>query len=149
MITQNIDDLHERAGSSNVIHLHGEIKKARSTVNANLIYDLDDWKIKIGDKCELGSQLRPHIVWFGEAVPMITTAISKIAQADIFLVIGTSLDVSPASELVDCAADHAKKYIIDILIKNSNDFIMIKEKASKGVSLLSNELLNNWSFFEK
>ena len=87
IITQNVDDLHERAGSSNVYHLHGELKKARSTVDPGLIYELDEWELKMGDLCEKGSQLRPHIVWFGEPVPMFEKAVEIAKTADIFIVI--------------------------------------------------------------
>ncbi|NLF43459.1 MAG: NAD-dependent deacylase, partial [Bacteroidales bacterium] len=97
VITQNVDDLHERAGSSKVLHLHGELKKARSTKDENLIYDIKGWELKMGDLCEKGSQLRPHIVWFGEAVPMIDTAALLSSKADIFIVVGTSLNVYPAA----------------------------------------------------
>ena len=113
IITQNVDDLHERAGSSKVLHLHGELKKVRSTVDEDLVYDLDGWELKMGDKCEKGSQLRPHIVWFGEAVPMIELAATLTEQADIFIVIGTSLNVYPAASLIGFVPDSAKKYLID------------------------------------
>ena len=93
IITQNVDDLHEQAGSTKVLHLHGELKKVRSTVDESLVYDLEGWELKKGDLCEKGSQLRPHIVWFGEAVPMIEPAMELSAEADIFIVIGTSLNV--------------------------------------------------------
>src|ERR1035437_1122490 len=85
IITQNVDDLHERAGSKNVLHLHGELKKVRSTEDDNLVYELDGWELKLGDNCEKGSQLRPHIVWFGEAVPMIEPAVLLSQDADIFI----------------------------------------------------------------
>lgn len=113
IITQNVDDLHERAGSTNVIHLHGELKKAQSTLDSTLIYDIDRWEIKDGDKCEKGSQLRPHIVWFGEQVPMMETAIEIASSADIFVVVGTSLQVYPAAGLVDFVTDHTIIYVID------------------------------------
>jgi NAD-dependent deacetylase len=113
IITQNVDDLHERAGSSKVLHLHGELKKVRSTVDENLVYDLDGWELKMGDKCEKGSQLRPHIVWFGEAVPMIQLATKLTAQADIFIVIGTSLNVYPAASLIEFVPYNAAMYLID------------------------------------
>ena len=100
IITQNIDDLHERAGSTQVLHLHGELKKVRSTTDPNLVYTLNGWELKLGDRCEKGSQLRPHIVWFGEAVPDIIIAESMVKKADIFLVIGTSLKVYPAAGLL-------------------------------------------------
>ena len=113
IITQNVDDLHERAGSSKVLHLHGELKKVRSTVDENLIYDLNGWELKMGDKCEKGSQLRPHIVWFGEAVPMIQLATKMTEQADIFIVIGTSLNVYPAASLIEFVSHNAAMYLID------------------------------------
>src|ERR1035437_3298973 len=100
IITQNVDDLHERAGSSKVLHLHGELKKVRSTIDDNLVYDLKGWELKMGDKCEKGSQLRPHIVWFGEAVPMIQLATVMIEKADFFFLIGPFLNVYPAALLL-------------------------------------------------
>lgn len=113
IITQNIDNLHERAGSSSVLHLHGIITQSRSTWNPELIYDIDGWELKMGDTCELGYQLRPHIVWFGEAVPEIERAASIVASADIFMIIGTSLVVYPAAGLVQYAPAHIPVYIID------------------------------------
>jgi len=100
IITQNVDNLHEKAGSSNVLHLHGELFKVRSTVDESKVYELEGWELNWGDKCELGSQLRPHIVWFGEAVPLIETAIKIAKTADLFVVIGTSLAVYPAASIV-------------------------------------------------
>lgn len=113
IITQNIDNLHERAGSSSVLHLHGIITQSRSTRNPELVYDIKGWELKMGDTCELGSQLRPHIVWFGEAVPEIERAASIVAQADIFMIIGTSLVVYPAAGLIQYAPPHIPIYIID------------------------------------
>lgn len=113
IITQNIDNLHERAGSSNILHLHGEITKSRSSKHENLVYDITGWELKMGDVCERGHQLRPHIVWFGEAVPLIETAALMVAQADIVLIVGTSLVVYPAAGLVQYAPDHARVYVID------------------------------------
>lgn len=113
VITQNIDNLHERAGSSNVIHLHGEIFKSRSTVDPTLVYEMDGWEIKLGDKCEKGSQLRPHIVWFGEMVPMMEIAVTEAQTADIFLVVGTSLNVYPAASLIDYISADIPLYVID------------------------------------
>ena len=112
IITQNVDDLHERAGSSHVLHLHGELLKAQSTLDKNLVYP---WvkDITLYDKCEKGSQLRPFIVWFGEEVPLIYKAAALVAQADILLVIGTSLLVYPAANLIYEAPDGAAKFIID------------------------------------
>jgi NAD-dependent deacetylase len=113
IITQNIDNLHERAGSTSVIHLHGELMKARSTVDPSLIYTLDHWEMKIGDKCEKGSQLRPHIVWFGEAVPAMEDAIAITESADILCVIGTSLNVYPAAGLIHYAPESILVFLID------------------------------------
>ncbi len=144
IITQNIDDLHERAGSSSVLHLHGEINQSRSSVDPELIYNIDHWEMKVGEHCEKGSQLRPNIVWFGEDVPMINAAIPIILEADIFMVIGTSLNVYPAAGLVDFVADSAKKYHIDpngLSKDNKEDFHVIAEKAGKVLPALVQSLL--------
>ncbi|HIB27552.1 MAG TPA: NAD-dependent deacylase [Candidatus Marinimicrobia bacterium] len=143
IITQNIDDLHERGGSTQVLHLHGEINKVRSTVDSRLIYELDHWEMKLGDKCEKGSQLRPHIVWFGEPVPMIEKAIPIVKTADIVIVIGTSLGVYPAAGLVNYVTPFSKKIYIDPkgITENNNNFKVIKEKAGVGVPTLVNKLL--------
>ena len=109
IVTQNVDDLHERAGSSNVLHLHGEVRKARSTRDSSLIRDLDDSDIHLGDLCERGSQLRPHIVWFGEMVPAMDEAVELVAEADVLLVVGTSLQVYPAAGLVFEAPRRARR----------------------------------------
>ena len=145
IITQNIDDLHERAGSSNVHHLHGEINKARSTVDPSLVYKLDHWEMKMGDTCEQGSQLRPHIVWFGEAVPMIEYVIPYVENANKVLVIGTSLAVYPAAGLINYVSDNAEKYYIDpngLNNLNRNDFTIISKKAVDGVSDLIDNFIN-------
>lgn len=113
IITQNIDDLHERAGSSNVLHLHGEIKKSRSSIKRDLIYDIEGWELKMGQLCELGSQLRPHIVWFGEPVPNIDPAAELVERAHVLLVIGTSLQVYPAAGLIHYSAGYKPKFLID------------------------------------
>lgn len=112
IITQNIDDLHERAGSEIVIHLHGELTKVRSTLNPNLIYE---WMkdLNEGDRCEKGSQLRPHIVWFGEAVPMLNVAERELLYADAIIIIGSSMQVYPAAGLVGRAAPYIPVYYID------------------------------------
>jgi len=138
IITQNVDDLHERAGSSNVLHLHGELKKARSTADPSLVYELDNWELKLGDKCEKGSQLRPHIVWFGEAVPAISEAAAICETADIFVVIGTSLNVYPAAGLLDYAPQDIPIFLIDPNeVHTWNKKVsFIKEKASVGVRQL-------------
>jgi len=144
IITQNVDDLHERAGSTNVVHLHGEISKARSSVDETLIYDLEG-DIKLGDKCEKGSQLRPYIVWFGEPVPMMEKAIELTLQADISIVIGTSLVVYPAASLIDYVAPDKPKYIIDPNIPTIHHIPNIhtfEEKASTGVPKVVREILD-------
>lgn len=138
IITQNVDDLHERAGSSNVIHLHGELLKARSTVDPNLIFD---WKqdIKLGDLCQHQHQIRPHIVWFGEAVPLLEKAADIVAEADIIMVIGTSMQVYPAAGLVDYKKVGTPLYFIDpkpsITKDTISDLKIIAEKASIGVPI--------------
>ena len=113
VITQNVDNLHERAGSTKVTHLHGELMKARSTIDSYLIYELEHWQLKLGDLCEKGSQLRPHIVWFGEAVPEIPRAIGIVQQADILVVIGTSLAVYPAASLVNYVKKGTPVFVVD------------------------------------
>ena len=144
IITQNIDDLHERAGSTHVIHLHGELNKARSSVDSGLVYELDHWEMKMGDTCEKGSQLRPHIVWFGEAVPMIEKAIPIVEMADVVMVIGTSLSVYPAAGLLNYATSSSQKYYIDpkgYEGDNHYPIEMIKETAGVGVPRLVDQLL--------
>jgi NAD-dependent deacetylase len=141
IITQNIDNLHERAGSTKVLHLHGEIMKARSTVNPELIYELKRDEIRLGDKCEKGSQLRPHIVWFGEAVPNMERAYLFAEKADVFVIIGTSLNVYPAAGIIDFARPDVPKYLIDPnetggSTMNSGIYF-IKEKAGSGVARLA------------
>jgi NAD-dependent deacetylase len=144
IITQNIDDLHERGGSTNVMHLHGVITRSQSSINPELTYPIDGWEIKMGEKCELGSQLRAHVVWFGEDVPMISPAARICQQADIFILIGSSLAVYPAAGLINYVHYDVPKYIIDpnipdmIRIKN---LIKIKEKATLGVPQLVQQLL--------
>lgn len=143
IVTQNVDNLHERAGSKKIIHLHGELLKARSTLNESLIYAWDK-DIVIGDKCEKGSQLRPHIVWFGESVPMMSEALKQIIDADIILVVGTSLQVYPAAGILTYAPAEMRKIIIDRKVpdvsgvKNIEVFEM---KASEGVKLVVEKLL--------
>jgi len=145
IITQNIDDLHERGGSTNIIHLHGELLKARSTLDENLVYD---WREDITEesKCELGSQLRPHIVWFGEAVPKIEEALPVVQQADIFIVVGTSLVVYPAAGLINYTGYEVPKWLIDpddMPLPRIPNLKFIKEKASTGVDYLVEKLLAN------
>ena len=144
IITQNVDDLHERAGSSNILHLHGELKKARSTVDENLIYKLDNWELTPESKCEKGSRLRPHIVWFGEAVPAISEASKIVADADILVIVGTSMNVYPAAGLIDYAPNDCPIYIIDpneINMSSYGNRTFIKEKASLGMQKLANLLI--------
>lgn len=113
VVTQNVDDLHERAGSTKVIHLHGELTKARSTREPSLVYSIGAKTICIGDYCERGSQLRPHIVWFGEEVQYYDVALAHVCEADKLLVVGTSLSVFPAAGLAQYAPERAEKYLID------------------------------------
>lgn len=145
IITQNIDDLHERAGSSNITHLHGELLKARSTFDENLILD---WKknICIGDYCEHHSQLRPHVVWFGEAVPMFEKALEITEQADILIIIGTSMQVYPAAGLVDFAPDGIPLFFIDPrpAISKNRFLEVIPKKAVEGVPALVERLLSEY-----
>ncbi|MCD4729536.1 MAG: NAD-dependent deacylase [Bacteroidales bacterium] len=144
IITQNVDDLHERAGSKNILHLHGEIKKARSTANPDLVYELDHWELKMGDKCKKGSQLRPHIVWFGEAVPMIEPAAEISSTADIFLVIGTSMVVYPAASLIIYAKQDIPKYYVDpkaFQVSGVSNLEVIIKTAGEGVPELVDKLL--------
>ena len=144
IITQNIDDLHERAGSKKVLHLHGEIIKSRSTADASLIYPINGPDLNVGDTCEKGSQLRPHIVWFGEMVPAMEMAYVLAEKAELFLVIGTSLAVYPAAGIVDYAPAHIPKFLIDpadVTVKGISNLTVIKEKAGPGLRKLSEDLL--------
>ena len=144
IITQNVDDLHERAGSSLVLHLHGELLKVRSTKNLNLIYD---WKkaLNLGDVCEENSQLRPHIVWFGENVPEFDNALEITSEADILIVIGTSMQVYPAAQLINYVKAEIPIYFIDpkpfIQQNQYKNLIVLAEKASVGVVKVVNQLL--------
>ncbi len=137
IITQNVDNLHERAGSTNVLHLHGELFKSRSTLDPSLVYDMEGWELNLGDTCEKGSQLRPHIVWFGEMVPMMDVAVEITMQADIFIVVGTSLQVYPAAGLLSYVADAVPKYIIDPnmpAVNQSDNLFLIEEIGSVGLA---------------
>ena len=147
VITQNVDDLHERAGSTQVLHLHGELKKSRSTINSSLVYEcLTD--IKEGDLCEEGSQLRPHIVWFGENVPLLEIAAAKVSSADIVIVIGTSMQVYPAAGLVGYAKKDALIYYIDpkpnvnYELARMANFKLIEKTATEGMRILKEQLLD-------
>lgn len=144
VITQNVDDLHERAGSSKVLHLHGMLRLVRSTLDPSLVYDIEDQDVLMGDKCEKGSQLRPHIVWFGEAVPAIEEATYITESADIFMVIGTSLQVYPAAGLLHFAGSDIPKYLIDPNAEAQygvQNLTIVKEKAGVGVTQVVSDLL--------
>lgn len=137
IITQNIDDLHERAGSKNVLHLHGELKKVRSSQNPHLIYNLDGWELKPGTPCEDGSMLRPHVVFFGEAVPNIEPATQLVREADLLVIIGTSLAVYPAASLLHYAPEGIPVFVIDPNIPTEarrHGFHLIEKGASAGVN---------------
>ena len=145
IVTQNIDDLHERAGSTNVLHLHGELRKSRSTVDPSLVYDIDGWELKKGDLCERGSQLRPHVVWFGEAVPAIEEAAGIVSQADLFVIIGTSMNVYPAAGLINYVPESIPVYLIDpneVSVTGYPGIKVIRKGAGEGVAELINELKN-------
>jgi NAD-dependent deacetylase len=138
IVTQNIDDLHERAGSKKILHLHGEIFKMRSEKNEHLVYDIRG-DIKPGDTAEDGAQLRPHIVWFEEPVPKIEEAIPIVSNADIFVVVGTSLAVYPAAGLIHYAPSNIPKYIVDKSIpyaSSSYKLTTIEKPATEGVNIL-------------
>ncbi len=143
IITQNVDDLHERAGSSNVVHLHGKLSEVRSTEDENLIYDIGDKPISIGDKCDKGSQLRPNIVWFGEMVPMIEVASKISEQADIFIVVGTSLAVYPAASLIDFVPYRSPVYVVDPnmpYVRDRHNLKLVQERATVGLVQVAKEL---------
>lgn len=144
VITQNIDDLHERSGSTNVVHLHGEINKVKSSgPNAEKEYfTQENWEVKIGDNCPEGYQMRPHVVWFGEAVPMIDEAISRISNADIVIVVGTSLNVYPAAGILNYAPHDAKYYLVDPSeVSVPSYFNVIRKTATEGVPELVEKLM--------
>ena len=144
IITQNVDNLHEAGGSSKVIHLHGELLKARSTADEELVYDWTGDIVK-GDICEKGSQLRPHIVWFGEAVPKMDEAIPLVRQADIFIVVGTSLVVYPAAGLINYTSYDAPKWLIDpndMTLPRIPNLRFLQEKATIGVDRLVKDLIS-------
>jgi len=144
IITQNIDDLHERAGSKNVLHLHGEIFKMRSEFDERLVYDIRE-DILLGQKAEDGAQLRPNIVWFEEPVPMIERAIPLVASADILVVVGTSLVVYPAAGLLDFAHPTIPKFILDKKIpytSSVNNLTAIEHPASVGIKILQEKLFS-------
>ena len=145
IITQNVDNLHERAGSKMVLHLHGELTKMRSSVFEQDVYEVGYEIQEHGKLCPRGTMLRPHIVWFGEEVPMMNKAIDLVKKADIFIVVGTSLEVYPAASLIDYTPAGCRKYLID---PNLNDSIklqglrQIKSTAAKALPALVNQLLS-------
>ena len=146
IITQNVDSLHERAGSSDVIHLHGQLSKVRSEDDPSLIYDIGGEAIELGDTADDGAQLRPHVVWFGEPVPNMKKAAEIVPEADILIVIGTSLVVYPAAGLVDLAADQIPKYIIDPATPELRSFAgwqHLEQTAAEGTPELVSNLLEN------
>ncbi len=144
IITQNVDDLHERAGSSKVLHLHGELLKVRSTQGEKPPFE---WKndLNLGDFCEDGHQLRPHIVWFGEQVPLLDKAIKITQKADILIIIGTSMQVYPAASLIDFISDYTPIYFIDpkpsVNRMHYNNLTVIENTAAKGVPTLVADLI--------
>ncbi len=149
IVTQNIDDLHERAGSSNVVHLHGELRKARSFTHEHLIYPWDG-DIQWGDRCEKGAQLRPHIVWFGEDVPLIAKATEEISEADLVIIIGSSMQVYPAAGLVGAAPAGIPVYYVDPNpqisweLKTTKNLHIFNENATTGVVKIVSQLLNSY-----
>lgn len=143
IITQNIDNLHEQAGSSHVLHLHGELTKARSDRDDNLIIDIGDRDIRMGDKAPDGVQLRPHIVWFGEAVPNIEPAAELCEQADYFLVVGTSMNVYPAAGLIHYVPRTTPCFLVDPkAVPISRPITIVQEKAGTGVKKVVDQLLS-------
>lgn len=144
VVTQNVDDLHERAGSGKVVHLHGSLFESRSTADERLVYPIKGWELKMGDLCEKGSQLRPNIVWFGEMVPMIEVAAGHAANADIFLVVGTSMLVYPAAGLIHYVGYDVPKFVVDPKLPdmgNIPQLTMYAEKASSGMEKVRTELM--------
>lgn len=142
VITQNIDDLHQRAGSTNVLHLHGALRKCRSTTDPNLIYDCSQ-DLKLGDLAADGGQLRPHIVWFGEPVPEIEKAIAITQSADLFVIVGTSMVVHPAASLLLAVPYDAQTVYIDSNpdVEEGINLLVIKEQATRGMRLLVEDYL--------
>lgn len=143
VITQNVDNLHEKAGSTKVIHLHGQLFQSRSSNHPHLIYDMEGWELKEGDLCETGSQLRPNIVWFGEAVPLMNTAARIVSAAQVFIVVGTSLQVYPAASLVDYVPSTATMFVIDPnmpdLVKIEK-IILLETSATVGMKQVAQQL---------
>jgi len=146
VVTQNVDDLHEKSGSSKVIHLHGMLRQARSENDPNLVIDIGNKPIKPGDKAPDGTQLRPNVVWFGEPVPMIETAAEAVSNADIFIVVGTSLAVYPAAGLIHYVDDSIPKFLVDPSkpdLHMGDDWEHIQKNAAVGLPELADKLLND------
>ncbi len=142
VITQNIDDLHERSGTRNVLHLHGKLTESKSTFN-NEIYEINGSELNIGDTCQNGKQLRPNVVWFGEDVPNMEIAIEMVKNADIFIVIGTSLNVYPAASLLNFTKNGARNIVIDPNLTNTDKYVeLISEKATTGVPRIVDMLMS-------
>lgn len=142
VITQNVDDLHERGGSSHVLHLHGELAKARSSEHAEWVQPIGESGIRLGDTCPRGSQMRPHIVWFGEDVPLMDQAIAEMAKADVVIAVGSSLSVYPAASLVNWAPPTAVKYLVAPDVETPpSDYYWLRENAAKAVPQIVDELL--------
>ena len=141
IITQNIDDLHERSGSNNVLHLHGKLRQSKSTLD-NKLYEIEGSELILGDLCPNGAQLRPNVVWFGEAVPMMDVAIEIVKTADIFIIIGTSLNVYPAAYLIHYTSNSCEKYIIDPNADDYQGINVIRKKASESVPILVDQLIS-------
>lgn len=144
IVTQNIDNLHERAGSRKVLHLHGEIMKSRSSMDPARLYEMKNAELHLGETCDLGSQLRPHVVWFGEMVPELENAAGIIEAAEIFLVIGTSLQVYPAAGLTGYALSAEVKYLVDPHARSFPGYTIVKEKAGTGVAKIVEDLISRY-----
>jgi NAD-dependent deacetylase len=143
VVTQNVDNLHERAGSSHVIHLHGSLFESRSCKDESLVYPIKGWELKTGDRCEKGSQLRPNIVWFGEMVPLMDVAAEYASKAEIFIVVGTSMVVYPAAGLINYVALDAWKYVVDPHLPEMRQMPLLKmysEKASTGMEKVREDI---------
>ncbi|MDH4089331.1 MAG: NAD-dependent deacylase [Cyclobacteriaceae bacterium] len=136
IVTQNVDNLHERAGSTHVIHLHGSLFESRSSIDESLVYPIDGWELNLGERCAKGSQLRPNIVWFGEMVPLMDVAAQLASSADVFVVVGTSMVVYPAAGLIDYVPIDTPKYVVDPKLPNLfhiPNVVGIEKKASIGM----------------
>jgi len=141
IITQNVDDLHERSGAKNILHLHGKLTESKSTIDGK-IYPVNGYELNIGDYCEKGGQLRPNVVWFGEEVPNMEIAINKVRQADVFIIIGTSLNVYPAASLINYAINTERIILIDKHPTFNDGIEVFAENATKAVPILVNDLLS-------